>query len=256
MDVKVLERNEREVKFLVEGINPQFANALRRIMISEVPVLAIESVDFYENSSALFDEVIAHRLGLIPLKFDPKAFVLPEECSCEGKGCASCQVILVLDKKGPCMVKASDLKCSDENVKPLYEEMPIIELFEGQRLKLEAVAVLGLGKNHAKWQAAKAFYRYYPKIETQPKKDMEKAVEICPKKALKIENGKLKVTIDCDLCNECTKVCKDLKISGDENKIIFTVESVCGLSAKQIVEQALNILKNKTKEFAKKIEKL
>lgn len=255
MKIEILDKNDREMEFVVHGINPQFANALRRTMMAGIPVLAIKEVDFYENNSALFDEVLAHRLSLIPLTFDPKDFVLPEKCSCEGKGCAQCQVVFALDKKGPCVVRAGDLKSTHESVKPLYPEMPIVELLEGQRVKLEAVATLGFGKDHAKWQAAKAFYRYYPYIEKEGKKTKE-VVEICPKKALKIENGKLKVNENCDLCGECMQVDKDLVIKGDESKIIFRVESVSGLSAEQIVMKAVEILEKELKDLKKQAEKI
>ena len=101
MKIKILSRKGDTIRFVAEGITPAFANALRRIMISEIPVLAIEWVDFRENSSILFDEVIAHRLGLLPLKFDPEKMNFTEDCRCEGKGCPSCQVAFSLEKAGP-----------------------------------------------------------------------------------------------------------------------------------------------------------
>jgi len=255
MKVRVIENGERTVKFVLEGANPQFANALRRTMMGGIPVLAITEVDFYENDSAMFDEVLAHRLAMIPLSFDPKELVLREECECEGKGCARCQVVLVLDKTGPCTVRAGDLKATHESVKPLYPEMPVVELLEGQRLKLEAVAVLGFGREHAKWQAAKAFYRYYPFVEREGK-NPTKAVEACPKKALKIENGRLAVSEDCDLCGECMKADPELRVKGDDTKFIFTVESVCGLAAREIVMKSVEELEKKIKSFEKQVQKL
>ncbi len=255
MKVEILEKSEREIKFVLHGANPQFANALRKTMMAGVPVLAVKEVDFYENSSALFDELLAHRLALIPLTFDPKELKLKEECSCNGKGCALCQVVLVLDKTGPCIVRAGDLKSTHESVKPLYPEMPIVELLEGQRVKLEATAVLGFGSEHARWQAAKAFYRYYPYVAKEGKKTKE-AMKICPKNALFEEGGKLKVTMDCDLCGECMKVDPELEIKGDDTKFIFTVESVCGLSAEQIVLKAVEVLEKKLKELKKEAERI
>ena len=255
MKVKIIEKDERVIKFILEGSNPQFANALRRTMIGGIPVLAIKEVDFYENDSALFDELIAQRLSLIPFVFEPKELNLPEDCSCEGKGCMQCQVVFALDKKGPCVVRADDLKSTHESVKPLYPEMPIVELLDGQKLKLEATGVLGFGKNHAKWQAAKAFYRYFPFVEKEGK-NSEKAIEVCPKNALKFENKKLVVAEDCDLCGECMKVDPELKISGDETKFIFTVESVCGLPPERIVISAIEELKKKIKSLKKDVQKI
>ena len=160
MKIKITTQNDNLIKFNLEDSDVAFASALRRVMMSEVPVLAVEWVDFHENSSAIYDEVIAHRLGLIPLKFDPKTYTEHENCICEGKGCSQCQVYFVVDKKGPCVVYSGDLKSTDETVKPTDDRFPIAELLEGQNLKLDAIAQLGKGKDHTKWQAAIAAYKY------------------------------------------------------------------------------------------------
>ncbi len=163
MEVKVVRKDDLEVEFLLEGVSPAFANALRRVMLSEIPTMAIEWVDFIKNDSVLPDEIIAHRLGLVPLTFKPDSYRLPKECECGGKGCSRCQVKLTLEKKGPCMVYSGDLKSEAEDVKPRFEKIPIVELFEGEELKLEATAQLGTGREHAKWQGAVVGYRNLPK---------------------------------------------------------------------------------------------
>lgn len=160
MDVQITERNDNEIKFVLNGSNPQFANALRRIMIGEIPVLAVHFVDFTSNDSVLYNEVISHRLAMTPLAFDAGEFNLPSECKCEGKGCGNCQVVLALDKKGPCTVYSKDLKSSNKGVRPIYDNIPIVQLAEDQRLKFEATAQLGFGMQHAKWQASVASYSY------------------------------------------------------------------------------------------------
>ncbi|HDI02912.1 MAG TPA: DNA-directed RNA polymerase subunit D [Candidatus Aenigmarchaeota archaeon] len=197
MKIKILKKSDDEIEFEVTGRTPAFANALRRTMMVKVPVLAIEDVIFTANDSPLFDEVIAHRLGLIPLKFVPKTFNRRDECSCGGEGCINCQVVFVLDKTGPCTVYSGDLKSTNPEVKPLYDNIPITKLGENQKLKLEAVAIMGTGKEHAKWKAANAFYQY----------------------------------------------------EGDKFK--FTVETVSGLSPKDIVIQATEILESEAKELKK-----
>jgi len=248
-----------EIQFVLEDSNPQFANALRRAMISEIPILAIEYVDFSVNDSVLYNEVIAHRLGLIPLVFDTKGFHFKEKHEDE-KTCSMCEVVFAVNKKGPGMVYSGNMKSSNPDVKPLYDNIPIVELFEDQRLKLEASASLGLGKNHARYQASNAFYRYYPVAKLNGKtKNPEEAVKICPKKALKIEGNKISVTPDCDLCQECIKIAEPkgvLEISGDNTKFIFNVESISGLKVEDIVLQAADILKDKVKDFGKEVKKL
>ena len=147
------------MKFSVDGVKPSFASALRRIMISEIPTMAIEFVDFKRNDSAIPDEVVANRMGLIPLTFDEKMYRMKKDCKCEGKGCSGCQVSLVLKKKGPAIVYSGDMKSTDKSVQPVYDKIPITELFEGQAIEFEATAQLGVGRDHAKWQGAVVGYK-------------------------------------------------------------------------------------------------
>ncbi len=167
MKIKVTEQAKDKISFALEDADVAFANAMRRVMMVEVPTMAIEFVDFHENSSAMYDEVIAHRLGLIPLTFDPKMFNLPNECACEGKGCSQCQVYFVIEKAGPCVVYSVDMKSTEESVKPVDPGFPIVELLEGQNLKFDAIAQLGKGENHTKWQAAIAAYKYAKSNDTK-----------------------------------------------------------------------------------------
>jgi len=82
--IKILELNQNFIKFELSNSELSVANALRRIMIAEVPTMAIDLVEVKENTSALHDEFIAHRLGLIPLKsFNVDDFKLGEECTCQ-----------------------------------------------------------------------------------------------------------------------------------------------------------------------------
>src|SRR3989338_6831963 len=166
MEIRVLEndKDKGKLSFIIKDTNAAFVNTLRRIMIEEVPTMAIEDVEFRKNTSILYDEMLAHRLGLIPLTTDLKSYNLPEECKCEGKGCARCQVTLTLEGKGPGTVYARDIKSSDSAVKPVYSKMPIVELLKGQNIELEAVAVLGKGKVHSKWISAHVYYKHKPLI--------------------------------------------------------------------------------------------
>ena len=90
--IKVISYSKYTIKFELYNTDLAVANALRRIMISEVPTMAIDLVEIRENTSALHDEFIAHRLGLVPL-FTPniEAFAYHEDCYCTSM-CDKCTV--------------------------------------------------------------------------------------------------------------------------------------------------------------------
>lgn len=217
MKLRVLEKSDKKISLVLEDSDAGFANALRRIMANEIPTMAIENVDFEENSSGLFDEIIAHRLGLIPLTYNRKIYRLKDECKCGGKGCSSCEVVLVLEKTGPGMVKAGDLKSTDDSVQPTDPEIPIVELYENQRLKLEAIAQLGFGKDHAKWQAAVVGYKN--PVAGRPENPHGDDVRF------------------------------------RETEFVFEVESVSGLTASEIVELALDELERRAEDFVSEVKK-
>ena len=184
MDVKIVRKKKDRMEFTLEGTSIPFANALRRIMVSEIPVMAIDYLDISDNTSALFDEIIAQRLGLIPLEFDPSKFNFREECKCKGEGCTACTVVFAIEKEGPAMVTSGDMKSSNKGVSPIDPNFPIVELLKkGQRVKLEATARLGKGKEHAKFQAANAVFQNQPemkgdKVNTEPEKFLFKIESI------------------------------------------------------------------------------
>ncbi|MEM3399694.1 MAG: DNA-directed RNA polymerase subunit D [Candidatus Micrarchaeia archaeon] len=153
MKLEITKRDENECDFVLKGVSTSFANAIRRSVMGKVPILAIDVVTFYENSSALFDEFIANRLGLLPI-------ITPEDYTEKD------EVVFMLDKEGPCTVYSGDLKSTDKKVRCAYDNIPIIKLLEGQRLRLEAKARLGLGRKHAKFQPALISYSYDEKNET------------------------------------------------------------------------------------------
>jgi DNA-directed RNA polymerase subunit D len=156
--LRVLEKNTDSVKIQLQGVSLSYANAIRRIALSEVPVMAIDEIVILENSSIIYDELLAHRLGLIPLKTDLSRYVLPEDCDCSNPlGCPKCRILLVLDSGANESVKeilSGELISEDEAIIPIRSDIPIVKVAPGQKVKLEAYARLGIGKEHAKWQAA------------------------------------------------------------------------------------------------------
>jgi len=156
--IEILEQTERVLKVHLQGVSRSYANAIRRFALSEVPSMAIDDVVVLENSSVMYDELLAHRLGLIPLKTDLTRYVLPEKCDCNNPlGCPKCRVLLVLDaeaKEKRVDVTSADLRSEDEFVKPISPGILIVTLASCQKIKLEAYARLGRGREHAKWQPA------------------------------------------------------------------------------------------------------
>ena len=73
-DIRIKKLNEEEIVFDLVGAEPPLANALRRILIAEIPTMAIEKVEMWQNTSIIPDENLAHRMGLIPLAVDPRLF--------------------------------------------------------------------------------------------------------------------------------------------------------------------------------------
>jgi len=255
------------MRLLIRGVDVPFMNALRRIVIAEAPCMAIDEVVIIENSSILQDEIIAHRLGLIPLKTDLDGYNLPEECPCKSEfGCNLCRVTLTLDvesKEGTRTVYSGELKSENPAIVPVSGKIPIIKLAKEQRLRLEAYARLGKGKNHAKWQpVSMCTYKYFPKIEISGKQcDVcGKCVEICPRKVLAKTGNKIEVRdlMACTLCQDCVDACPQnppaIEVSWEENTFIFNLESTGALPPQRIMIEAIKILDKQLKEFESRIK--
>lgn len=263
MDVTLLAKEKKTGRqsFLIKGSTPTFVNVLRRLIISEVPTMAIEDVEFRKNSSILYDEMLAHRLGLIPLNTDLKTYNLPQECKCKGEGCASCTLKLTLKvtARNDQVVTADELKSKDPECDPVYKEMPIVKLLKGQQLELEATAKLGKGKEHMKWSPGHAYYKYKPVVEIvkQPK-NPEELAKICPKNVFDVKKNTLSVNKDnlteCHLCGACVDFEPGaIKLNESNTDFVFFIEPWGQLTAKQMVSEAFDIFDKKLDEFAEKI---
>ncbi len=262
----MLEKDDSNMRLLVKGVDVQYMNTLRRLVLAEVPCMAIDEVVVIENSSVLQDEFIAHRLGLIPLKTSLDDYNLPEECPCKSEfGCNLCRVTLTLDaeaNEGTRTIYSGELVSENPDIVPVKDNIPIIKLTKGQKLKLEAYARLGRGKKHAKWQpVSMCAYKYFPKIEILEKScdNCGKCVEICPRKVLAKSDGKVEVRdlMACTLCQDCVEICPKkppaIKIGWEENNFIFSLESTGALPPGRIVKEALKILDGQLKEIEKQL---
>lgn len=215
--------NSPEKLILRIPANTPLANALRR-SLSEVKTLAIDEVDMYHNDSALYDEMITHRLGLIPLKTDSKMS-------------DKTKVALKLSKMGPCTVYSSDI-VGDAQV--LYGMIPITLLGEGQKLEFTATATLGTGLFHAKHVPGICFYRHILKIKSS--KEIDAIIENSTYGLMKSEKkGSHWI---CDLSDGEIDNIKsiDKEAVSDTDELIFVIESYGTLSAQAILENAIEVL--------------
>ncbi len=258
MEITLLEKGNKPVdwvRFTLEGkeVNPAFANTIRRILRTEIPVLAIEDILVMKNTSALYDEMLALRLGLIPLT-TPDNYVLPSECGC-GSHCPKCSVTLTISKKGPGWVYSSDIKSQDPKVKPVSPNIPIVFLTEWQELELEMVAQMGVGKEHMKWQATLPSYQYYPSVKVKKPKEAKPGIEACPRGVFD-KSGNVKNVEACNLCRACIRNSPKgaIEIKGDEHKYIFSIESFGNMSAKDTLIKAGQVIEKKATEFLQALE--
>ncbi|EKD19209.1 uncharacterized protein L3040_009351 [Drepanopeziza brunnea f. sp. 'multigermtubi'] len=200
--VKFHHNDPTEASFSLIGLDASVANAFRRIMIAEIPTLAIENVYIYNNTSIIQDEVLAHRLGLIPLKGGNEGLLdylkwlkKPEESSQESPVNYDYNTILLelnvectknhdapKGEKDPLVlyhnahIYAKDIKfkpfgnqhkyfSGEDAIETTNPDILIAKLRPGQCIELEMHAIKGVGSDHAKFSpVATASYRLLPTI--------------------------------------------------------------------------------------------
>ena len=232
-------------------------------MLSELPKLAISDVIIYDNTSALFDEIIAHRIGLIPIPTDLSLLSFRDECVCKGKGCPNCTVRYTLSKEGEGMVLSGDLQPAEKSWAITEDKIPIVELFGDQRLILEVEAVLGRGRTHAKWQAVTApGYRMLPIIEFDKKRsnDVKEFVEKLPKDLVNIKGDRMELKDIKKLSVLESYIDKEnvdfITIKKDPANVIFSFETDGSFSAKDALLESAKILEKKYSELGTLLKKI
>lgn len=271
--IKISYINETEMEFDLIGIDPSFANALRRLLISEVPTIAIEKVYVMFNTSVIPDEILSHRLGLVPIKADPRKL----EFKKPGDG-SSNRNTLVFNLKVKCDPKhpekyinvySGDLVWvpqadqeewfKDEPIRPVQDDILVTRLAPGQELDLEVHCEKNIGKEHAKWSpVATATYRLLPNItikEPIMDADAKKFASCFPPGVVSLENitkdGKkhimatIKDPRNDTMSRECLRheeFANKVDLGRVKDHYIFSVESVGILHPQVLVVEALDIL--------------
>jgi DNA-directed RNA polymerase subunit D len=241
-DVEFVDRDDREARFVVRNITPAFANGVRRAMLADVPTLSIDSVRFVENSSVMFDEQLALRLGLVPL-------TTPDDYE------AGETVTLALDVEGPGTAYSGDLVSNDPEVEPADDNIPIIELKDDQRLELEADAVMGYGRDHAKHQGGVAVgYRHLQRIDVVG--DSPEYADDEPRMLRGVieEDGELVPTddFDNDLTNRYPG--KEVEVEDVPGAFVFQVESDGSMPVEELVLRAVDTLIDRADELEQAVQ--
>ena len=154
-----IKENGEELVISFKDVHNSIVNSFRRTILDDVPTFAIEDVEVIKNESPLYDETVAHRLGLIPLKTDLKSYNFKEDCSCGGVGCALCEVKMTLAQDVEGYVLSGSIKSDDPQIVPVDENIPVTKLFPKKELELNLRAVLGRGREHSKWAPAHSYLR-------------------------------------------------------------------------------------------------
>lgn len=157
--VKFSNQDEMDIVSFEKGTSNTIVNSIRRIILDEVPTFAIEDVEVVVNESPLYDETFAQRLGLVPIKTDLKSYNFKGNCSCGGIGCAMCEVKMGLASEEEGYVYSGMIKSDDPQIVPVDENIPVTKLFEGKKVEANLKAVLGKGREHAKWAPAHSYLK-------------------------------------------------------------------------------------------------
>ncbi|CDW54193.1 DNA directed RNA polymerases I and III subunit [Trichuris trichiura] len=245
VSVKIIEMSNYSIEFDVCNLHPSFANALRRILIAEVPTVAIEKVKLFQNTSVIPDEVLVHRLGLIPLRVNPKKLAWTEPVYSRDL------TWVPLDGQNDIFKKKAP--------RPAYPDILIDELTLNDIVEADCYCVKGIGRDHAKFSpVAACFYRFHPEIKLHRdlydneaellKENMSKGVIDC----VPCEDGRKKAVVSNARLEMCSgnhfripELAQAVTVTSHMDHLIFTVESVGQMKVAKIIAEAFEVMKTK-----------
>jgi len=254
-------------------------------MIAEVPTVAIEHVFIVNNTSIIQDEVLSHRLGLVPLAIDPRklewkgkdedpteknTIVLKLHVVCRRLPDGSIENERVYSNQLQWLSHGSDLpdetntrfstdqKSMFDNVSTVNDDILIAKLRPGQTIELECHCIKGVGEEHAKWSpVATTWYKLYPEVvllRKPPTRVLQSLEEQLP--GLIRINSSGDGEIDDPLQYE-KLLEKVRRLSGDpefspyvqlrkrKDKFIFIIESTGAWKPHEIFQEAIRRLESK-----------
>ena len=230
--IKAIKKTPEKAIF-TSDVEISLANAIRR-SVNEVEVLAIDEVDIYKNDSALYDPIIAHRIGLVPLK----------------KGSITTKKLELKLK-----VKGGEVLSGEFGKEVAFPETPIVLLEKDQELELVARGRMGCGKEHSKFNPGLLYYRYLPKIEISPEGEKQSELAELYPKVFEFVNGKIRVKNSwaCDMDEEDVKSFKGISIKSTGELVIF-IESWGQIDAGEIFTESIKVLKDNLTELSKALK--
>ena len=235
-----LEKKDNQVTFTVQ-IDESLANAIRRYL-SQIPILAIDDVEIIKNDSPLYDETIAHRLGLISLKTE--------------KATEKANIKFKLSAKKEGTVYSGEIK---GNADVIYDKIPITVLTKGQELEINATGRLGKGMEHAKFSPGLIYYRDVSEIamdkslaDNLKKIGLKNEIKEKGDKIIIMDNMRKEILDVCEGLGEKAGKNVDVKPTGD---LIITVESFGQISPEEMFKKSIEQLKKDLAEVSKKIGK-
>ncbi|MBQ6629435.1 MAG: DNA-directed RNA polymerase subunit D [Methanobrevibacter sp.] len=267
MEIEVRSQSDNEIIFVVRDAEVPFVNAIRRCAMVNVPKIAIEDVNIIRNDSAMFNEVLAHRLGLTPLVSDLDALEglpLPEDAEWDDFNSG---ILFSLHEVGPKVVYSKDLISSDSKIKPVYDTIPLVKLKEDEEIVIEASAKVGYGKEHAKWiPTTVCAYKQYPEITFNEDEEVDYDCALaCPRGVLKSDRRSKKIKIvddddsplkgveNCTMCKSCVRASANgyINVGYRENDFIFRIETDGAMPPKEVLLKACDVLGEKAEKFIK-----
>uniref|UniRef100_A0A383VU15 DNA-directed RNA polymerases I and III subunit RPAC1 n=2 Tax=Tetradesmus obliquus TaxID=3088 RepID=A0A383VU15_TETOB len=292
-DIQVQELSPERLVFDMIGADPALANALRRILISEVPTVAIEHVFIVNNTSIIQDEVLSHRLGLVPLAVDPNAlawrsgedaagesnsvvFKLAVRCSRAADGSMVNDKVYSRDlvwlpsgselpDETGCRFGRSQEGMFAAPPRDVEQNILLAKLRPGQCIELEAHAVKGVGREHAKWSpVATAWYRLHPEVVLlQPVAgaDAQELAAAVPG-LFTVQDGQLVVGEARQHEDKLERVrrlleqdkwAEAIQLRKRKDHFIFTIESTGCVPAEDLFRMALEILAAKCDKLAARL---
>lgn len=288
LDINVFQCTDELVEFEIGGIDAALANTFRRVLLSEVPSVAIEHVYIKQNTSIMQDEVLSHRLGLVPLKVDPDmlefvgedgkthemntlVFNLRVKCTEEDMKKVdlddpqdSTTAFKTVYSRSLKWVPHGDQKARFKKAAPrvVHPDIVLNKLRPGQEIDMELHAVKGVGADHAKFSpVATAFYRMVPYVRLKGDvkgSDAKELVELCPE-VFDLVKGQAKVVRPRNgvMCRERIRHSKFesvVEIGRLRDKFIFSVESVGALPAREIFLRAMKVMASKCRAIKEELD--